>query len=264
MILRITILALVGIAVLLLSLDIVRARSLNGIMGGDKKIGGFKSAAEITISLISDRFLISKCIVARILIGAAILLVTIVVKGLSLEIIFIGSAVGVVLPEIWNRIRISKRVAAIELHLPMALDALALSVEAGQDFSQALSNVAAKLYPSPLKDQLQRLDEDLKLGRERRISLEEMAKRCGSRHVASFSALLIQAAELGTSIGPILKSIAARLRSERLSLAERKAAIASQIAMLPLTMLIMPSTFIVVFGPLIVRLSVGGVEAILG
>lgn len=156
--------------------------------------------------------------------------------------------------------RVRQRAAKIDYDLPHALDWLTLSVEAGLDFAQALSRIAMRMRPSPLKEEFIRLNSEIKMGMTRKDALAALSTRVDSRAVSSFTALLIQADSLGASIGPVLRASASRMRSERFSSAERKGAAAAQKAMLPMVVCIMPTTFIVIFGPLIVKLLTGGFD----
>lgn len=163
----------------------------------------------------------------------------------------------------WTTVRIKRRRLSIELALPGALDWLALSVEAGLDFSQALSRITHRMSNGALKDELLTFDAAVKMGTPRREALTDLAKRAQVPTLSSFIALLIQADSLGSSIGPVLRSFSTRLRSERFTRAERKGVTASQKALLPVVIFIMPATFIVIFGPIFVRLATGGFNALL-
>lgn len=157
-----------------------------------------------------------------------------------------------------------RRRAAIERDLPGMLDWLALSVEAGEGFAQALDRIAARLAPGPLREELGRLGADIQTGMPRRAALKLLSRRADVPALSSLCALLIQADVLGTGIGAVLRSVSGRLRTERFARAERRGVIAAQKALLPLILCIMPTTFIVVFGPLIVRLVTEGPRAFLG
>ena len=154
------------------------------------------------------------------------------------------------------------RSGAIERALPGVLDWLALSVEAGEGFAQALARIAAQLAPGPLCDELACLDAGIRMGATRRDALAAMARRAQVPAISSLAALLIQADLLGTGIGPVLRVSAERLRLERFARAERAGVVAAQKALVPLVFCIMPATFVVVFGPLVVRVATGGIAAL--
>ncbi len=56
---------------------------------------------------------------------------------------------------------------------------------------------------------------------------------------------------------------AERLRRERFEAAERKGALASQKLLFPLIFFIMPAVFIIIFGPLIVKLVTEGFQGLM-
>jgi tight adherence protein C len=106
------------------------------------------------------------------------------------------------------------------------------------------------------------LDAALRMGTPRREALATLGRRSRAPSLASLCALLVQADRLGAGIGPALRATSARLRAARFARAERRGAIAAQMALIPLIVCIMPATFIVVFGPLVVRVATGGVAAL--
>ncbi|MFH0800016.1 MAG: type II secretion system F family protein [Pseudomonadota bacterium] len=174
----------------------------------------------------------------------------------------LGAALGWFAATLWLRAKVRRRRAAIELELPGALDWLALSVEAGLDFAEALGRIAARLKNGPLKSELARLESAIRMGTQRREALAVMGRRACVPALSSFCSLLIQADALGGGIGPVLRTLSVRLRAERFAQAERKGVAAQQKALIPLAICIMPATFIVIFGPLIVRLATGGLGAL--
>lgn len=173
-----------------------------------------------------------------------------------------GGACGWFLITVWLKTKATKRQRVIEKELPGVLDWLALSVEAGLDFTQAMGRVVGRLKASPLRDELSRFESHVRMGAPRRRALSELSQRVGVPSLSSFVALLVQADILGASIGPVLHTSAQRLRADRFSNAERKGSAATQKALLPLAFCIMPTTFIVIFGPLIVRVVTGGLKAL--
>lgn len=175
-----------------------------------------------------------------------------------------GGIAGWVLPRVRLGQTARSRRRAIERCLPGVLDWLALSVEAGEGFAQALSRISAQMAPGPLREELGRLNAELQTGVVRRVALRSLSARAHVPALSSFCALLIQADVLGTSIGPVLRGVSQRLRSERFARAERQGIAAAQKALFPLVLCIMPATFLVVFGPLIVRLVTEGPRMFLG
>lgn len=167
---------------------------------------------------------------------------------------------GIYFPVLWLNSLIKQRRASIILEFPSFVDKLTLSVEAGLDFMAAIIRITQKSQESPLKEELNRMISEIQIGSTRAQALRHMSQRIGLRDISTFSATLIQADQLGTSIGQVLRSQADRLRRERFESAERKGAIAAQKILFPLVFFIMPAVFIVVFGPLLVKLLTGGLD----
>ncbi|HPQ80238.1 MAG TPA: type II secretion system F family protein [bacterium] len=173
-----------------------------------------------------------------------------------------GAVLGRFAPGLWLRLRRRRRIEEFERALPNFLDWLALSVEAGEGFAQALSRVAAYLPAGPLREELARLNADIRMGVTRKEALSSMAGRSGSRELGAVVALLAQADVLGVGVGPILRASSVRLRAGRLARAERRGVAAAQKCLLPLVFCIMPVTFVVIFGPLIARMATWGVSSL--
>jgi len=92
------------------------------------------------------------------------------------------------------------------------------------------------------------------MGRPRREALEDLAERTDVPEVTTFVNAVIQAEQLGTSLGRVLRAQAMTLRIHRRQRAEEMARKAPVKLVFPLVLCIMPSFFIVTIGPVFVRL----------
>ena len=72
------------------------------------------------------------------------------------------------------------------------MDLLTLSVEAGLTFIAAIEKVVEKGQPGPLRDEFDKLLQDLRLGVARRDALTGIAERTDMYEIRSFSSALIQ------------------------------------------------------------------------
>ena len=160
-------------------------------------------------------------------------------------------------------LRARARKAEIERALPTTMDMLALSVEAGLDFGQAISRIVAASKTNALTRELERLVAELKLGVARADALARMAKRIRVPSLNALASTLIQADRFGAPIGPTLRAHSQRVRGERMMRAEKAGTMAAQKALIPLIVCIMPVTFIVIFGPLVARYLTGGFDHLL-
>src|SRR5437867_470 len=173
----------------------------------------------------------------------------------------IGGGLGYLLPGIWLGQQIKKRRKNIVKALPDALDLLTISVEAGLAFDSALQRVSEK-WDNELSKEFKRVLTDTRLGRARRDALKEMAARTGVDDVVTFTAAIIQAEQLGVSIGKILRIQADQMRVRRRQRAEEAAQKAPIKMLFPMVFLIFPALFVVILGPAVPRLikanGVGG------
>ncbi|MEW6253642.1 MAG: type II secretion system F family protein [Planctomycetota bacterium] len=168
------------------------------------------------------------------------------------------------LPLAWFLRAARRRLERMEEELPFALDMLMLSVEAGCDLAQALMRLAEKLAGGPLADELGRVSAALRTGASRREALTLLSRRANPADLAQLARMLAQADRTGAGAGQILRSASSALAEKRLARAERRGARASQKLLAPLILCIMPSTFIVVFGPIAVRIALHGVDGLMG
>ena len=156
-----------------------------------------------------------------------------------------------VLPLFWLRSAVKRRHASILKALPFVLDLLTLSVEAGMDFISALQRNCRSRRLDPLNEELLRMTKEIQVGSSRREALANMAARVGQSDLKSLALALIQADELGVSIGTMLRIQSEQLRSQRFDRAEKLAAEAPVKMLGPLMLCIFPAVFIVLLGPII-------------
>ena len=156
-----------------------------------------------------------------------------------------------VLPLFWLRSAVKRRHASILKALPFVLDLLTLSVEAGMDFISALQRNCRSRRLDPLNEELLRMTKEIQVGSSRREALANMAARVGQGDLKSLALALIQADELGVSIGTMLRIQSEQLRSQRFDRAEKLAAEAPVKMLGPLMLCIFPAVFIVLLGPII-------------
>lgn len=157
---------------------------------------------------------------------------------------------GYILPEIWLNQRVRQRQRAILRALPNALDLLAISVEAGLSLDAAMLEVVHK-WNNPFSEELSNVLADLKVGKSRRDALRGLAHRTELPEVTTFVSALIQADEIGLSIGRTLAIQAEQIRLRQRQRAERLAREASVKMLFPLALLIFPAIFVVILVPAI-------------
>jgi tight adherence protein C len=141
----------------------------------------------------------------------------------------------------------------IRAQLPDALDLLSVSVEAGLGFDGAIARLTEHMDGALAQEFSLTLGE-MRIGESRHDALKKLAARAGAPEVASFTRAIIQADQLGISLGRLLRVQAEDARLKRQAAAEEKA-MKSPIKMLfPTVLFIFPAMFIVILGPAMLNL----------
>lgn len=156
-----------------------------------------------------------------------------------------------IFPDFWLGRAIKRRHLSIQRSLPFVLDLLTLSVEAGMDFIGALQRNCKSRKLDALIEELLRMTKEIQVGSSRKEALRNMALRVGQSDLKSVAYALIQADELGVSIGAILRIQSDQLRSRRFDRAEKLAAEAPVKMLGPLMLCIFPAVFIILLGPVL-------------
>jgi tight adherence protein C len=162
--------------------------------------------------------------------------------------IMVLGAVGALLPYMWLQTRIRGRQKIIVKSLPDSLDLITTCVEAGLGLDAALSRVAEKVQ-GPFAEELSQTLREIGLGRPRRDALIDLGQRTGVPDLITFVNAVVQAEEMGTSIGQVLRVQADQMRIRRRQRAEEQAHKAPVKMVFPLVLCIFPTLFIVILGP---------------
>jgi tight adherence protein C len=165
---------------------------------------------------------------------------------------------GFFLPSIKLNQTIANRKRQLFNALPFCMDLLTLSVEAGLNFTAALEKVVQKGPRTPLRDELDRMLQDLRLGVSRRDALTGLAQRTDMYEIRAFTTALIQADKLGAPLGEALRTQSDIRRTERFQRAEKAAQEAPVKMLFPLLFFIFPAVFIVILVPIILKFVVEG------
>ena len=158
------------------------------------------------------------------------------------------AVIGFYIPNFWLGAVIAKRKRQIVRALPDALDMIVVCIEAGQSFDQALKRVSARWH-NPLTEEFSRILAEILLGRTRREALASASERIQLPDMSNLMAAVIQADQLGVSIGNVLRAQADQLRIIRRQRAEELAREAAIKLLFPLVFLIFPAMFAVLLGP---------------
>ena len=157
-------------------------------------------------------------------------------------------------PGLWLKKAARARQARILKAMPFVLDLLTLSVEAGLDFMSAMQRSAERPVIDPLSEELLRVTREIQIGSSRRKALKAMSDRVNLPDMRSLVNSLVQADELGVSIGAILRIQSDQIRQRRFERAEKLANEAPVKLLGPLMIFIFPAVFFIILGPVIYRL----------
>ena len=157
-------------------------------------------------------------------------------------------------PTSWLNRTIKQRHSDIRRALPFVLDLLTLSVEAGMDFMSALQRNNDRRNIDALGEELIQVVREIQLGKTRRRALRDMSLRVDLTELRSVVNALVQADELGVSIGSILRIQSDQIRQRRFERAEKLANEAPVKMLFPLLMFIFPAVFLILLGPILSRM----------
>jgi|SRR5438094_1506765 len=160
----------------------------------------------------------------------------------------VGGVLGMYIPTVWLRMRVSRRRLEILLALPDVIDLLIVCVEAGLSFDAAIERVVDK-YDHALAGEFDRVLHEMRVGRPRLEALEDMGRRSGVDELNNFVQAVIQSEQLGAGIVRILRIQSDEIRQKRLLSAQERGARASLKMLLPMVGCIFPTLWVILLGP---------------
>lgn len=151
----------------------------------------------------------------------------------------------------------AKRKNSIVKDLPMYLDYITMSVQAGLNLSGALQQAVDKGPKGPLHAEFDGVIRDLRAGMSRTDALKAMSERVQVKEINNLVSALIQAEKTGASLSATLTIQANQRRVERFQKAEKKAMEAPVKLVFPLVAFIFPVTFMVLGFPIAMKIIHG-------
>jgi len=144
----------------------------------------------------------------------------------------------------------SKRRLALQKALPDGLDLLVICAEAGLSLDAALNRVADEMTASApaLADELALTSVELNFLPERRMALDNFARRADLPAIRGVVNTLIQTEKYGTPLSQSLRVLSAEFREQRMLRAEKAARLPATLTV-PMILFILPTLFIVLVGP---------------
>ena len=174
--------------------------------------------------------------------------------GTAALLAFAFGGVAFMAPDIVVGGRARRRREEIRGQLPDALDLLAVSVEAGLGFDASITKVTEHM-DGALAEEFGLMLSEMRIGEGRQEALKRLATRTGAAEVGSFARAVIQADQLGMSLGRILKVQATDTRLKRQAAAEERAMKMPIKMLFPTVAFIFPAMFLVVLGPAFLALA---------
>ncbi len=148
---------------------------------------------------------------------------------------------------------ITKRSKQMIKDLPYTLDLITVSVEAGLSLDGAIGRIIVNI-PGVLSEEFSKTIKEMRMGIDKKLALRNMSDRCEVRDLSIFINALIQADELGVSLGKVLRIEGAQLREKRRQAAKEKAMKAPVKMLFPMILFIFPAIFIIILGPAVIQM----------
>jgi tight adherence protein C len=164
---------------------------------------------------------------------------------------------GIKIPVLFLKNKISKRQQSIRRAFPDALDLLLICVESGMSVEAGFKRVAAEIGAQsiPLAEELTLTTAELSYLPDRRQAYENLAKRTNIDGVKSVCMALQQAERYGTPLAQTLRVMAQENRDMRMMEAEKKAAGLPPKLTVPMILFFLPVLFVVILGPAGIKVS---------
>lgn len=154
-----------------------------------------------------------------------------------------------------NRAR--SRQEQITRDLPDVADQVAISVQAGLSFEQAIRRTVDST-DGPLADELNRFLHDVRIGQTRAKAFKALQERVNVPDLTSFVRAISQAEKTGVSVADILQIQADELREKRKQRAEERAMKLPVLMLVPLVTCILPPLLMVLLGPAVIQVMDSG------
>jgi tight adherence protein C len=153
-------------------------------------------------------------------------------------------------PAIRRRRTRRERAAAVVRDLPDAVDLLALAVGAGLTVPLAVGAVARRGH-GPVAAALERVVDEVALGRRLADALDDVPARLGSDAVRPLTAALVASERYGAPLADRLDRLAAEVRTDRRQRAEEAARRVPVQLLFPLVLCVLPAFALLTVAPLV-------------
>ncbi len=162
---------------------------------------------------------------------------------------------GMHLPYLFLKNKITRRQISIKRGFPDALDLLLICVESGMSVEAAFRRVSQEIGTQSvaLAEEFTLTTAELSYLPDRRQAYENFAKRTDLDGVKAVCVALQQSERYGTPLGTTLRVMAQENRDMRMAEAEKKAAALPPKLTVPMILFFLPVLFVVILGPAAIK-----------
>lgn len=187
-------------------------------------------------------------------IGAAAALWAATDMPLMKIVMMLCALIGIIyiFPKYYLKHRIAERHKEIEKSLPDVLDLLTVSIEAGLSFDGAVAKLVEKMS-GVLVDEFAIVLKEMRVGVSKRDAFKSLVERVPVPSLVTFVGSVMQADQLGISVGNILRIQSSLVRQKRRQKTQEDSMKAPIKMLLPMIIFIMPTIFIVLLGPVLIK-----------
>lgn len=167
------------------------------------------------------------------------------------------AAAGHYLPDVYLRLRTSRRAAQMRDVLPDLIDLLVICTEAGLGMDAAIHRVSQEIRRSSqaLAEEFYLAALEIRAGAGRSQALKNLALRVDLEDLYALVSMLVQADRFGTSLADSFRVQSEMMRVKRMQRAEEIAAKVPVKMLLPLILFIFPALLAVLIGPAVIRIG---------
>ncbi len=165
----------------------------------------------------------------------------------------LGFLLGLLVPRLWLRRRVSERSRLLRRELPQFVHLLATCLESGLSLTEAVRRVAAE-SPGLLSGEMLRTVHEMAAGKPAQRAWRDLMDRHESPELKEVVSALQQSHQWGVSIADQLRFTMRAIRQRKQQQAQQKAQEASVRMRVPMALLILMPTIVIILGPAVLRL----------
>lgn len=168
--------------------------------------------------------------------------------------LLLGLIGGYLLFELMVENKVRTRQKEVQKGLPDVLDLMTVSIEAGLGFDAAMQRVVEKAKGA-IAYEFNTTLQEIRMGKTRREALRDLGIRTGVADLSRFVEALIQADQLGVSLGNVLRNQSDQMRILRRQRVQEQAMKAPVKMLFPMLLFIFPCIFIIILTPAILQFA---------